>query len=157
MNGRIFWVCAMECMCAQTRPQFILSFERVFEGNIEGFQPEWCISTIYHALDIPFWSGTLDIVRTHVNSKAKIPSTGGSGEDRTHNAASSTTASLTHHWLSYSSPLSFSKKALKLSKLLVISTVQYTVKWHICIRMRTGWMTRFFTVYYIIIIVNLNL
>ena len=29
--------------------------------DIEGFQPEWCISTIYHALDKPFWSGTLDI------------------------------------------------------------------------------------------------
>ena len=28
---------------------------------IEGFRPEWCISTIYHALDTPFWSGTLDI------------------------------------------------------------------------------------------------
>ena len=30
MNVRIFWVCAMECMCAQTRRQFILSSERVF-------------------------------------------------------------------------------------------------------------------------------
>ena len=28
---------------------------------IEGFWPEWCISTIYHAWDIPFWLGTLDI------------------------------------------------------------------------------------------------
>ena len=28
---------------------------------IEVFQPEWCISTIYHAWDTPFWSGTLDI------------------------------------------------------------------------------------------------
>ena len=26
---------------------------------IEGFRPEWCISTIYHAWDTPFWSGTL--------------------------------------------------------------------------------------------------
>ena len=25
MNARIFWVCVMECMCAQTRPHFILS------------------------------------------------------------------------------------------------------------------------------------
>ena len=32
MNVRIFWVCAMKCMCAQTRPRFILSFERVFWG-----------------------------------------------------------------------------------------------------------------------------
>ena len=49
MNVRIFWVCAMKCMCAQTRPRFILSFERVFWGN-------------------GVW--------THVYSKGKIPSTG---------------------------------------------------------------------------------
>ena len=29
--------------------------------NIEGFQPEWYIPTIYHAWDTPFWSGTLDM------------------------------------------------------------------------------------------------
>ena len=28
----IFWVRAMKCMCAQTRPRFILSSERVFRG-----------------------------------------------------------------------------------------------------------------------------
>ena len=27
--------CVMECMCAQTRPQFILSFKRVLGGNGE--------------------------------------------------------------------------------------------------------------------------
>ena len=32
MNVRIFWVHAMKCMCAQTRPRFILSFEGVFGG-----------------------------------------------------------------------------------------------------------------------------
>ena len=48
MNVRIFWVHAMKCMCAQTRPRFILSSERVFLGN-------------------GVW--------THVNSKGKIPST----------------------------------------------------------------------------------
>ena len=32
MNVRIFWVRAMKCMCAQTRPRFILSSERVFWG-----------------------------------------------------------------------------------------------------------------------------
>ena len=30
----------------------------VYRIAIEGFQPEWCISTIYHAWDTPFWSGT---------------------------------------------------------------------------------------------------
>ena len=41
---------------------------------IEGFRPEWCISTIYHAWDTPFWSGTLDIYWTaaaHVNTERK--------------------------------------------------------------------------------------
>ena len=32
MNVRIFWVCAMKCMYAQTRPRFILSCEGVFGG-----------------------------------------------------------------------------------------------------------------------------
>ena len=32
MDVRIFWVLAMKCMCAQTRPWFILSSERVFGG-----------------------------------------------------------------------------------------------------------------------------
>ena len=29
--------------------------------HIKGFRPEWCISTIYHAWDTPFWSETLDM------------------------------------------------------------------------------------------------
>ena len=48
MNVRSFWVRAMKCMCAQTRPQFIFSFERVLG--------EWS--------------------QNDVISKAKIPSTG---------------------------------------------------------------------------------
>ena len=32
MNARIFWVHAMKCTCAQTRPRFILSSEGVLEG-----------------------------------------------------------------------------------------------------------------------------
>ena len=32
MNVRIFWVRAMKCMCAQTRPRFILSSKGVFGG-----------------------------------------------------------------------------------------------------------------------------
>ena len=50
MNIRIFWVHVMECMCAQARPQLILSSKRVLGGM------GW----------------------THVNSKEKIPSTRGS-------------------------------------------------------------------------------
>ena len=78
MNVRIFWVHVMECLCAWTRPQFRLSSKRVLENEI----------------------------RTHVNSKGNIPSTGGSEEDRTHSAPSRKTASPTHYWLSYSGPLS---------------------------------------------------
>ena len=47
MNVRIFWVCVMECMCAQTGPQFILLIWKSFG--------EWS--------------------QNHVNSKGKIPLT----------------------------------------------------------------------------------
>ena len=30
--------------------------------HIEGFWPEWCLSTIYHAWDTPFWLGILDML-----------------------------------------------------------------------------------------------
>ena len=43
-------------------------------------------------------------VRTHVNSKRKIPSTGDSEQGRTHNAASRRTARPTRYQLSYSGP-----------------------------------------------------
>ena len=46
------------------------------------------------------WNG----VRTHVNSKGEIPSTGGSEEGPTRDAASRRTASPTYYWLSYSGP-----------------------------------------------------
>ena len=32
MNVRIFWVCAMECMCAQTRPWVYTLIRKGFEG-----------------------------------------------------------------------------------------------------------------------------
>ena len=63
-------------MCAQIRPRFILSSERVM-GNEVG---------------------------TNVNSKGKIPSTGGSEEGRTRDAASRRAASPTHYRLSYFGP-----------------------------------------------------
>ena len=45
--------------------------------HIEGFQPEWCISAIYHVWDKPFWSGTLDIYiythsQTHIHGLTQI-------------------------------------------------------------------------------------
>ena len=47
------------------------------------------------------WNG----IRTHVNSKKKMPSTGSSEEDRTNDTTSRRTVSPTRYWLSYSSPL----------------------------------------------------
>ena len=76
MNVRIFWLHVMECMCTQTRPRFILSSEGVLGRG----------------------------VRIHVNSKGKIPSTGGSEEVWTCDTASCRTACPTHYPLSYSSP-----------------------------------------------------
>ena len=32
---------------------------------IEGSRPEWCMSSMIHNKDTPFWSGTLDIVLSH--------------------------------------------------------------------------------------------
>ena len=43
--------------CEDTKELAILS-----GLDIEGSQPEWCISTIYHAWNTPFWLGILDIV-----------------------------------------------------------------------------------------------
>ena len=64
----------MECMCAQSRPQFMLSSIRVLGNG----------------------------VRTHVNSKGKIPSTRDSEEGGTHDAASCRTMNPTHYKLSSS-------------------------------------------------------
>ena len=77
MNVRIFWVRAMKCMYAQTRPRFILSSEGVFGGN-------------------GVW--------THVNSKGKIPSTENPEEDRSRDAVDSEPK---HYELSYSGPRFF--------------------------------------------------
>ena len=76
MTVRIFWIHAMERMCAQTRPWFILWSERVLGNG----------------------------VRIHVNSKGKISCTGGSEGGQTHDAASDRTASPTHYQLSCFSP-----------------------------------------------------
>ena len=71
MNVRIFWVRAMKCMCAQTRPRFILSSEGVFWGN-------------------GVW--------THVNSKGKIPSTGKCPQRRIEPATLWTASPSTINW-----------------------------------------------------------
>ena len=75
MNVRIFWVCVMEYMCAQTRPRFILSPKRVWG--------EWS--------------------QKQCQLLGKVPSTGGSEEVQTCDAASCRTARPKHCRLSYSS------------------------------------------------------
>ena len=64
----------MECMCTQTRPQFIISSERGFfvvGGGGGGF-------VFFFVFFFKRGGGGGDGVRTHVNSKGKIPSTGNS-------------------------------------------------------------------------------
>ena len=61
-----------------------------------------------HRLDLGLYSHQKEFwgngVRSHVNSKGKIPSTESSEEVQTYNAASRRTASPTHYQLSYSGP-----------------------------------------------------
>ena len=61
-----------------------------------------------HRLDLGLYSHPKEFlgygVRTHVNSKRNIPSTGGSEEGGTHDAAQSRTASPAHYRLSCSGP-----------------------------------------------------
>ena len=70
----------MECTCAQTTPQFILSSERVF---FKGMESEPTLTP---------------------REKKSAPEKFSSEEDRTHDVASSRTASPTHYQLSYSDP-----------------------------------------------------
>ena len=72
MNVRIFGVRARECMCAQTRPRFILSSERVW-GEMES-----------EPMLTP-------------REKSPLLETFSLEEYRTHDAASSRTASPTHY------------------------------------------------------------
>ena len=40
----------------------LLSDQCLFTNNAyQGFPTRWCVSTIYHCIDTPFWSETLDI------------------------------------------------------------------------------------------------
>ena len=74
-------------------------------GSFECIRWNACV----HRLDLGLYSHPNEFwgngVRTHVNSKGKISSTGGSEEVQTCSAASCRTASQTHYRLSYSSPL----------------------------------------------------
>ena len=66
MNVRIFWVRAMKCMYAQTRPRFILSSEGVF-GGME-FEP---ILTPREKSSLPKMTPEEDRTRDAVDSELK--------------------------------------------------------------------------------------
>ena len=66
MNVRIFWVRAMKCMYAQTRPRFILSSEGVF-GGME-FEP---MLTPREKSPLPKMSPEVDRTRDAVDSEPK--------------------------------------------------------------------------------------
>ena len=73
-------------------------------GSFQSVRWNACV----HRLDLCLYSHLKDFlgngVRTHVNSKGNISSTGDSEEVWTHNAASRRTANLPHYWLSNSGP-----------------------------------------------------
>ena len=73
-------------------------------GSFESMRWNACV----HRLDLGLYPHPKEFggngVRNYANSKGKIPSTGGSVEVRTCNAASRRTASPTHYQLSYPSP-----------------------------------------------------
>ena len=76
-------------MYAQNRPRFILSSERVLFLFLF-----LCVCVfVFIFLGLVFFF----FLVTHVNSKGKIPSTGGLEEGQTHNGASRRTAIPTHH------------------------------------------------------------
>ena len=71
------------------------------------FEFVWCNACV-HRIDLGLYSHPKEFleyeISTPVNSKGKIPSTGGSEEGETHDAASSRTVSPTHYQLNASDP-----------------------------------------------------
>ena len=58
------FVCVSVCVCVCVSVCIYRGFPTrmvYLKYDIEGFQPEWCISNIYHCRDIPLWSETLDV------------------------------------------------------------------------------------------------
>ena len=85
------------CPCWRPFPHGI----RLSCGSLEFFF--FCVPSYISGFHHSWWV-LGNRVRTHVNSKGKIPSTEGSEQDWTCDAASCRTASPTHYQLSYSSP-----------------------------------------------------
>ena len=76
-------------------------------GSFESMRWNACV----HGLDVGLYSHPKEFlengVRTHENSKGKIPSTGGSEDGQTRDSASRRTASPMLYRLSYSGPGTF--------------------------------------------------
>ena len=95
------FVCCCCCCCffAGINPS-----RTSMSGSFESVRWNACV----HRLDLSLYSHPKEFwgngVRTHVHSQGQIPSTGRPEEDRTHDAASSRTASRTRYRLSYSGP-----------------------------------------------------
>ena len=68
-------------------------------------------------------------MRTHVNSKGKIPSTWGSEEDQTLDTASCRTANPAHYRLSYSSPFTLNMSYQKNCCLPILWVFICTLSW----------------------------
>ena len=83
-----------------------------------------------HRLDLGLYSQPNDFwgngVRTHVNSKEKIPSSGDSEEGQAHDPASRRTDNPTHNRLSYSGPLfGGSKTAIESILIMMLMVADY--------------------------------
>ena len=99
MNVRIFWVRAMKCMYAQTRPRFILSCEGVF-GGME-FEP---MLTPREKSPLPKMSPVEDRTRDAVDSEPK------------------------HYQLSYSGPPPLWSETLNFRKGLALTLTDCRIK-----------------------------
>ena len=79
-------------------------------GSLESVRWNACV----HRLILSFYCHPKEVlrngVRSHVNSKGKFPSTGGSEGGPTHKAASRRTARPTFYLLSYSGPAPLTSK-----------------------------------------------
>ena len=60
-RGSWYWCAYTETLQSLLSWHFSWPHLKMERTHIRGLPPEWCISTIYHCRDIPFWLETLDI------------------------------------------------------------------------------------------------
>ena len=59
--------CNNQCATLKIHKLLVIKVCIIIPLHIKGSRPEWCISTIYHAWETPFWSGTLDILTNSIS------------------------------------------------------------------------------------------